>query len=99
MLYKQFKEKKVSQLGLGNMRLPTVAERGPIDEPKARELIEYAYEQGINYFDTAYRYHGGKSETFVSSVLLRYPRDTWYHATKMPGHMMQYKNGRIEGVG
>jgi len=99
MLYRQFKDKKVSQLGMGNMRLPTEGERGPIDEVKARELIEYAYGQGINYFDTAYRYHGGKSETFVSSVLRQYPRDSWYLATKMPGHMMQYKNGRIEGIG
>jgi predicted aldo/keto reductase-like oxidoreductase len=84
---------------MGNMRLPTTGERGPIDEAKARELIEYAYENGVNYFDTAYRYHGGQSETFTSSVLRQYPRDTWYLATKMPGHMMQYRDGHIEGIG
>ena len=99
MIYKQFKDKNLSQLGLGNMRLPTSGERGPIDETKARELIEYAYEHGINYYDTAYRYHGGRSETFVPSVLRQYPRDTWYLTTKMPGHMMQYRDGRIEGIG
>jgi predicted aldo/keto reductase-like oxidoreductase len=99
MIYKDFQGIKLSCLGLGAMRLPTVGERGPIDEAKARELIEYAYGQGVNYFDTAYRYHSGNSETFLSSVLQQYPRDTWYLATKMPGHMMQYKNGRITGIG
>jgi len=99
MLYKKFQDLNLSVLGMGNMRLPTVGERGPIDEVKARELVEYAYEQGVNYYDTAYRYHGGQSETFASSVLRQYPRDTWYFITKMPGHMMQYKNGRIEGIG
>ena len=99
MLYKQFRDKKISWLGMGNMRLPKVGEKGPIDEVKAREIIEYAYDHGVNYFDTAYRYHSGQSETFVSSVLRQYPRDTWYLATKMPGHMMQYRDGRIEGIG
>ena len=51
MLQKQFRDKKISQLGMGNMRLPTVGERGPIDEARARALIEYAYEQGIDVPD------------------------------------------------
>lgn len=99
MIYKSFRELSLSQLGLGNMRLPTIGERGPIDEEKAREIIEYAYEQGINYFDTAYRYHNGESEVVVGKVLSQYPRDTWHLATKMPGHMMKYKDGRLELVG
>jgi len=99
MIYKNFADKKLSQLGYGAMRLPTTEPRGPIDQVKARELIEHTYKNGINYFDTAYRYHGGESETFVASVLNQYPRDTWYLATKFPGHMMQYKDGKIIGAG
>jgi len=99
MLYKSFKDKKLSWLGMGAMRLPTIGDRGPIDEPKARALIEYAYHNGINYFDTAYRYHDGASETFLSSVLNQYPRESWYLATKMPGHMLAYEHGQIKGLG
>lgn len=99
MIYKPFQDMRLSHLGMGNMRLPTVAERGPIDERKAREIIEYAYEHGVNYFDTAYRYHNGESEPFVSRVLRQYPRDSWYLATKMPGHMMEYRQGRLHFKG
>lgn len=99
MIYKPFKNIELSYLGMGNMRLPTIGERGPIDEIKAREIIEYAYENGINYFDTAYMYHNGESEKFVGKVLSQYPRDSWYLATKMPGHMMQYRNGKLEFAG
>jgi predicted aldo/keto reductase-like oxidoreductase len=70
-----------------------------IEEKEARRLIEYAYEGGINYFDTAYRYHNGQSESFVGNVLRQYPRETWYLATKMPGHMMSYQNGRYQFTG
>lgn len=99
MIYKPFHNLNISQLGMGNMRLPTSGERGPIDEEKAREIIEYAYENGINYFDTAYRYHNGESEIFVGKVLNQYPRESWYLASKMPGHMMHYNNGKLEFAG
>jgi len=95
MIYKQFKDMNLSWLGMGNMRLPTQGQRGPIDEEKARKIIEYAYENGVNYFDTAYRYHDGESESFVGRVLSQYPRESWYLATKMPGHMMNYENGKL----
>lgn len=95
MIYKAFKDLELSMLGLGNMRLPTVGEKGPIDREKAKEIIEKAYHSGINYFDTAYRYHGGESESFVGEVLSQFPRDTWYLASKMPGHMMYYKDGKL----
>ena len=95
MLYKPFQDLQLSTLGMGNMRLPTVSERGPIDQEKAKAIIEHAYHQGINYFDTAYRYHGGESEGFVGKVLSQFPRDTWYLASKMPGHMMNYKDGKL----
>jgi predicted aldo/keto reductase-like oxidoreductase len=101
MMYKQFQDLNLSQLGMGNMRLPTVGgeRRGPIDEEKARAIIEYAYEHGVNYFDTAYRYHDGESERFVGQVLNQYPRASWHLATKMPGHQMRYRDGRLEMVG
>ena len=78
MLYQPFQEVKLSVLGMGNMRLPTQGQGGPIDEEKAREIIEYAYRHGVNYFDTAYRYHGGASESFVGRVLSQFPRAVSY---------------------
>jgi hypothetical protein len=56
MIYKQFRDKKISALGLGCMRLPQAGtgHGARIDEQKAVELIEHAYHNGINYFDTAY---------------------------------------------
>ena len=99
MIHKPFHDLSISTLGMGNMRLPTAGERGPIDEEKARQIIEYAYEHGVNYFDTAYGYHGGESERLVGRVLSQYPRASWHLATKMPGHMMRYSNGRLEFSG
>jgi predicted aldo/keto reductase-like oxidoreductase len=100
MIYKQFKDKKLSYLGMGNMRLPRIEGQGEkIEDAKARTLIEYAYQNGVNYFDTAYRYHGGESETFVGEVLEQFPRDSFYLATKMPGHMMEYKDGVYKFTG
>lgn len=95
MIYQSFQNLQLSTLGMGNMRLPTTGAGGPIDEQKAREIIEYAYEHGVNYFDVAYRYHGGEAESFVGKVLAQYPRDTWYLASKMPGHMMNYQDGKL----
>lgn len=94
MIYKELQGERLSTLGMGNMRLPT-REGGGIDRERAREIIEYAYEHGVNYFDTAYRYHGGESESFVGEVLSQFPRETWLLASKMPGHMMNYKNGKL----
>lgn len=99
MIYKPFQGMHLSRLGLGNMRLPTVGDTGPIDEAKARGIIEYAYEHGVNYFGTAYRYHGGESELFVGKVLNQFPRESWHLATKMPGHMMRFENGKYEFFG
>jgi predicted aldo/keto reductase-like oxidoreductase len=47
-------------------------------------LIDYVYQSGVNYFDTAYMYHGGESERFVGRALKRYPRDSFFLASKMP---------------
>lgn len=55
-----------------------------IDYKKGQELVYYAYEHGINYFDTAYMYHVGKSEKFIGTVLKKYPRDSYFLADKLP---------------
>lgn len=73
----------VSLLGYGCMRFPTNA-AGGIDEPRAEALLLRAYEAGINYFDTAWPYHDGKSEAFVGRVLSKLERSTFHLATKMP---------------
>lgn len=98
MIYKEIGGIKLSQLGMGTMRLPVDAD-GEIDTEKAQEIIDYAYANGINYFDTAYMYHSGESEGFIGSALKKYPRDTWYLASKLPGHMMRYENGELSFVG
>lgn len=99
MIYKKLGDINISNLGMGNMRLPTVGERGPIDYGAAGDIVRYAYERGVNYFDTAYRYHQGGSEVFTGKIMSEYPRDSWYLATKMPGHMMSYQDGKITGIG
>ena len=98
MIYKSFQDVELSSLGMGNMRLPVNA-NGHIDEAAALEMIEYCFSQGINYFDTAYRYHGGESEPFVGKALAKYPRESFYLASKMPGHMMRYEDGKLGFVG
>lgn len=74
---------ETSLLGYGCMRFPTTDE-GKIDREAAEKLLDKAYEQGINYFDTAYPYHNGESEAFVGSVLKKYDRSSFYLATKLP---------------
>ncbi len=86
MLYKQFKDLKLSTLGLGCMRLPTVdGKDSDIDIPQAEKLVKLALDEGINYFDTAWMYHGGNSETVMGQILSQYPRDSYYLASKFPG--------------
>lgn len=99
MIVKPFQNLELSALGMGIMRLPTTSERGPIDEPKALEMIRYAYEHGINYFDTAYRYHSGESEILTGKALRDYPRGSFCLATKMPGNFMRFENGKCRFVG
>lgn len=90
MMYQTLCGEKLSRLGMGNMRLPTKGERnGPIDEEKAQEIIDYLMASGVNYYDTAYMYHGGKSELFVGKALKKYPRDSYFLADKMPSYPLK----------
>ena len=74
---------RTSLLGYGCMRLPTNAD-GSIDETRAAALLNTARAAGVNYFDTAYPYHGGQSEPFVGRVIAQWPRESFYLATKLP---------------
>ena len=87
MIYRDFQGIKLSGLGMGNMRLPVVdGNDSKVDLAEAEKIIDYAYEHGVNYFDTAYGYHGGTSEAAVRNALSKYPRESYYLATKFPGY-------------
>lgn len=87
MVYNEFQSKKLSALGLGAMRLPVIdGDDSRIDEAAAAQMVACAMEHGINYYDTAWGYHGGQSEIVMGKLLSRYPRDSFYLATKFPGY-------------
>lgn len=85
MIYTDFKGMRLSQLGFGTMRLP-LHEDGTIDEEQVAQMTGYAIEHGINYFDTAYSYMSSQSERAIGKALKAYPRESFYLATKYPGH-------------
>ena len=87
MIYNDFQGKKLSALGFGAMRLPTMAD-GSVDEAQVRKMVDYAIDHGVNYFDTAWPYHGGMSERVMGRVLKNYPRESFYLADKFPGHQI-----------
>ena len=87
MIYRKFQDMQLSGLGLGMMRLPVLdGNDGAVDEIAAAELIDFAYKNGINYFDTAWGYHAGNSELVAGKYLSRYPRESYYLASKFPGY-------------
>ena len=69
-------EEQISLLGFGMMRLPD-------DQEKVNQMVDYAIAHGVNYFDTAPMYMGGKSEVLTGNALSRYPREKYHVATKM----------------
>lgn len=87
MVYQPFQDAKLSALGMGAMRLPVIGgDDAKIDEEAAKNIIAYAMEKGINYYDTAWGYHGGHSEEILGSALRPYPRESYYLADKFPGY-------------
>ncbi len=87
MIYKLFKGLKLSALGMGAMRLPVIDGNDKnIDEAAAEKMFDYAISKGVNYFDTAWGYHQGNSEIVTGKLLKKYPRDSFYLASKFPGY-------------
>ncbi len=89
MNYREYKKDgtKVSLLGFGGMRFPQTD--GKIDREASQKLIDRAFEAGVNYYDTAYMYHGGESEVFFGQAMAKYPRDSFMLADKMPMWMAE----------
>ena len=88
MIYKNFQDLKLSSLGLGSMRLPLkdANDDSSVDVEETQKMVDYAIEHGINYFDTAWGYHNGESEKVIGKALSKYPRESFYLATKFPGY-------------
>jgi len=83
---------RISLLGFGCMRFPVMptadTPRSPeIDEAAAFRMVDYAIAHGVNYFDTAWPYHGGMSEVVAGKALKRHPRQSFYLCDKMPGYL------------
>ena len=97
MIYKNFQDIRLSALGMGAMRLPTGENGADINEAATGEMIDYAMENGVNYYDTAWGYHDGNSETVMGRVLAGYPRNSFYLATKFPGYDLS-KMDKVEEI-
>ena len=86
---KKYKNLDISVIGFGMMRLPQ--KDGEPDIEKTQSMVDYAIEHGINYFDTAWFYHNGKSELATGTVLSKHPRKSYYLADKMPLRILKDK--------
>ena len=87
MMYNEACGERLSRLGFGCMRLPLTPD-GAVDEAELQRMTDYAMAHGVNYYDTAWPYHGGRSELAIGKALAKYPRDTWFLANKYPGHQI-----------
>jgi len=72
-----------SALGFGAMRLPTKGTPKDIDYPEATRMLRFAIDNGVNYVDTGYPYHGGESERFLGEALKDGYRQKVKLATKL----------------
>ncbi len=90
MLYRRFEKGNmdVSLLGLGCMRFPMDG-RGNVDEAKAIEMIRTSIDEGVNYIDTAYTYHGGLSERIIAKALKDGYREKTLVADKLPTWLLK----------
>ena len=86
MITHSFQGESLSTLGFGTMRLPMLPGSREIDQQELDRMVDAAIAGGVNYFETAYPYHGGKSEVAIGRSLSRYPRESWNLADKFPGH-------------
>lgn len=89
MLTNDFLGDEIARLGFGAMRLPvTDGDSSHVDQAHTEAMVDAALAAGVNYFDTAYPYHGGVSELTLGRALARHPRESFYLATKFPGHQV-----------
>lgn len=88
---RKYNNLNVSLLGFGCMRLPLQENSISIDLNKTQKMVDYAIAHGVNYFDTAWFYHGGKSEIVIGKILKKYPRKSFYLADKLPLRVLQDK--------
>ena len=88
MIYREMAGEKVSLLGFGAMRLPLIEGTEQIDEEQVKQMVRYAADHGVNYFDTAWPYHGSRSEIVLGEALKQLPRESFYLADKYPGHQL-----------
>lgn len=86
MIYKKFMDLRLSALGMGAMRLPTLGKDSEIDKETAARMVDFAMANGVNYYDTAWGYHGGNSELVMGDALSKHPRESFYLASKFPGY-------------
>ncbi len=91
-------------LGFGAMRLPKTDDK--IDVEATAEMIDYAFKNGVNYFDTAMPYHGGESEVVLGKILPKYDRSSYFLADKLPiyyikedGDAQKYLDEQLEKCG
>ncbi|MBQ9824070.1 MAG: aldo/keto reductase, partial [Solobacterium sp.] len=88
MIYSDFQGLKLSRLGFGCMRFAADPSTGEINQETVNEMFDLAIARGVNYFDTAYPYLGGKSEIAMAEALKKYPRESYYIADKFPSHSL-----------
>ena len=87
MIYKDFQDLKLSALGMGCMRLPrNSGDDGDVNVAETQRMVDYTMAHGVNFYDTAWGYHNGNSETVIGQALRKYPRESYYLATKFPGY-------------
>ncbi len=86
IMRRKYKDITVPLLGFGLMRLPMDGNK--IDMVELEKMTEYAFAHGANYFDTAYMYVDGNSETAIGKVLKKYDRKSFILADKSPIYKM-----------
>ena len=89
MIYRAFQDIRLSNLGMGAMRLPVLEGGGKIDEAQTFRMVDAAMAAGVNYYDTAWGYHDGQSEIVLGKALARFPRDSFCLADKFPGYDLE----------
>ncbi len=98
MIYNEFKGLQLPSLGMGCMRLPGDGYAKPhIEETDTEQMIDLCMQSGVNYFDTAWMYHSGNSEPLLGKLLSKYPRESYFLASKFPGYDLSYL-GRSEEI-